>query len=130
MAYFKDLTSYTYSLHILRQYEKQIPTEGLVNVGWLDPATAPFETGPMLLGLTEKLERLCRDRGINPYMGDHDCPMCPHTRDRPMCNREIFVPNPDGGGFMCPELIGHYVRVHQYLPPEVFIRALAVMEEP
>lgn len=130
MSYFKDMTPYTYSLGFMQSNTRNPPIDGLVNIGWLDPATAPFETGPMLLGLIEKLERLCATRQINMTRGWYWCPLCPSgILGRLSGSAEIFVPNPDGGGFMCPELIGHYVRVHHYLPPEVFIRALAAMEE-
>src|SRR5262245_17422220 len=92
-------------------------------VGWLERGH-DFATGPVRSELLEKLELLFRNR----YMwvaspGVHDCDFCAHRRDAPSGAGMLWVPG-NGVLYVCPDLIRHYIRVHQYLPPEEFCEAV------
>ncbi|MCX4824617.1 hypothetical protein OG883_33135 [Streptomyces sp. NBC_01142] len=60
--------------------------------------------------------------------GYHFCPWCPARRvgarvDGPRGSAEIRVEG-NGVAYAAPELIAHYVEVHDYLPPADFVEAV------
>jgi|SRR6266700_7634791 len=120
MAFFKDLTVYTY-FHHSRVSESQ---EAL-NVGWL----AAFRYCPVGLTTREfrrKLRHLCakpqlQTRGLHYcYLGF--CKFIPRPFG-PKGSGVVFVRGATHT-FAAPELIGHYVRWHWYRPPHPFIDAV------
>ena len=147
MSYFKDLTPYTYGdrlggmLNVVKEgkYTK-VPIQGQpVNVGWMELGK-PLPIGLMSPYLIQKLEKLLVVKPVNHMMGDEFCSFCLKGRKRheveleerktiPGGSFEIFVPG-DGKTYMAPELIVHYVRVHDYLPPLEFREALEKYEIP
>ena len=72
MAYFEDLTPYTYL---------NDPNEppGTVNIGWLEPGY-PFPTGTTSEEFRIRLEQLCH-RHVNQMRGFHTCGILP-ARER------------------------------------------------
>jgi hypothetical protein len=113
----------------------------LLNVGWIDQ-TVPYNQGSIEKDLTDTLLRLCR-QPVNLTRGIHPCPFCKLSSwppigmtidDRPVTlgNGEIRV-NGDGGvTYAAPTLICHYIREHNYCPPEAFliaVRKLASIHE-
>lgn len=122
MTYLEDLSPCTY----LDKWD----TLGLVSVGWLSKDVA-FSTGPVDASVREQLARLLED----PYcpvafFGAHQCEFCtpltahPHDDSYPHGYGNLLVPG-DGTIFACPELIAHYIDVHGYRPPDVFLAAVS-----
>ena len=128
MAFFKDLTPYTY-------HRKNLVPNGL-NVGWLSEGE-PFPKGNVDSKLLDKLDELV----LNPMhlmRGVHHCEFCPPpiyrrvegkcaselVRDSPKGNGEIWVEGPGEVVFVAPVLITHYIHEHQYLPPRQFLDAV------
>lgn len=111
MAYFADLTSYSYG-----------PVEpDVLNVGWLGKGNT-FCVGPTPVAFREALRELCQ-RPINKHRGYHVCEFC-KLADPRKGNGQIRVMDQLGRVFVAPTMILHYVEAHQYLPPEVFIAAV------
>lgn len=118
MAFFEDLTPYTY-LHP----EEEPP--GTVNIGWLDRGH-PFPTGPTGDEFRAKLGRLCARR-VRQTRGFHPCCFC-NGRGRPASSAEVRVAG-NGKVYAAPSLVHHYVVAHGYRPPEEFIAAVLAWDE-
>ena len=128
MAYFADLTPYTY-------FEERSPGN-VVNVGWLDRAHE-FSRGPVPDEVLAKLFSLCK-HPVHQTRGFHVCELCPDAKVGQFAERggvrigiasaEIRVPGPDGLVYACPMLIYHYIKDHGYQPPVAFVRALDLLE--
>ncbi len=124
MAYFADLTEYTY-----RADEAQ---PSALNVGWLEQPSA-FPVGPPSEETLEVLWACC-GVATNPMRGLHDCAFCGpehrcHIAARSgeriwLGSAEIRVFSADGQVYAAPNLIYHSVRRHHYSPPDAFLRAL------
>lgn len=109
MTYFADLTPYAYF---------PAHAAGEINVGWLD-TSYPFPTGVTSPDFRVHLTRLCATQMAMLTRGFHCCPFCPERVANG--SAEIRVVGPSGTIYAAPQLIGHYVEVHDYLPPEDFI---------
>jgi len=125
MAYFPDLSEYTYMQCRIRP--------GLVNVGWLDRAHV-FTTGALNEPVLERLWQFCRASVVHTR-GSHGCEFCqpPHrgllsvTRGAEtlkLSSAEIRVFRADGRVYAAPDLIYHYVTQHGYCPPPEFVSAM------
>ena len=126
MAYFEDLTPYTY-----RAGETHI-----LNVGWLE-ASKGFLRGPVPFRFAMRLQKLS-ETPVNVMRGLHYCDLCippqdiieqePSYEEVWELNRcgsgEVRVRNAAGTCFAAPALVWHYVAEHQYQPPEAFIDAV------
>ena len=90
-------------------------------VGWLERGR-PFATGPAAPGVYQRLTELLVEPW-NPYLffGFHSCDLCRYEGTYGM--RNLFVPA-DGVVYVCPELVVHYMKAHDYGPPEEFFRAV------
>ena len=127
MAHFLDLTPYVYGPSCASAEER------VVNVGWLAEADN-FRRGKFGGRLLEKLLRLC-NRQVNITRGLHRCPFCGKSPIRiPFGENEILLGSAeirvwgsDGIVFAAPTLIYHYIRDHDYMPPDEFVNALAVL---
>jgi hypothetical protein len=122
MAYFADLTGYTYS-----------PSQAgpnVLNVGWLDQAV-PYQKGPVDSDIVEALLRLCK-KPVNLTRGFHRCPFCKPRSCPPISmtvdnqrvslgSAEIRVTSENGVVYAAPTLIGHYIEEHEYRPPDEFL---------
>ena len=121
--YFSDLTPYIY------MGEK--PRPDLLNVGWLDEHH-DYPRGQIGVDMLETLAKHC----TNPFRkmrGFHFCPFCRSLitaqleRDRPLKqlgSAEIRVRADKGVIYASPDLIYHYAKDHDYLPPAEFLDAL------
>jgi hypothetical protein len=128
MAYYPDLSPYTYS--------GVVP--GLINIGWLGGGK-PFLKGLVERRTLAKIGRLCGSPS-NLTRGFHVCPWCderPTKEDflgdgqlRMLGNGEIHV---SAGGihwvYSAPTLIYHYIVRHRYLPPKEFLDAVELLIE-
>jgi hypothetical protein len=122
-VYYPDLSVYEYNRR---------PVPGVKNVGWLDTEHA-FETGSLPSSTLIKIRWLASERRVCQSRGFHECPFCVLEHEDADWSRrssaEIWVPDPDTGGFFAaPELVGHYVEAHGYLPPPVFVAAVDRLE--
>lgn len=116
MAYFPDLTPYTYST--------RMPTEDrrppLLNVGWLDHQH-DYPKGTTPEAFRERLMIFCE----NPPLlwvscGYHPCPFC---GDQIKCSAEIRIPGKDVE-YCAPSIVEHYIIDHGYRPPDAFVDAV------
>jgi len=118
--YFPDLSPYTY-----------FPTNeiNLLNVGWLDaaePYPAAKATGQFLIALFS-----CCISLVQLTRGFHVCPFC-QIQQRwgirevlggkvvKAGSGEIRVSGSNGIVYAAPDLVYHYVREHEYDPPDEF----------
>jgi len=125
MAYFADLTEYSYGS--VRFEEGSAP---VLNVGWL-AASHPFPIAEPEPEFVRALLRCCR-RPVSLYRGFHVCDLCDvqifkmpvvsyEGRRVHVGNGEVCVLGPDGSWYTAPTLVAHYVLKHHYSPPEQFI---------
>jgi hypothetical protein len=128
MAYYPDLSPYTYS----RIWGDQ----PILNVGWLDTEHT-YSQGTVPDPFWDRLWTFCRQPVFRSY-GSHGCGFC-QTLWRPiyeqredetlnLSSAQVRVVDQDGTVYAAPDLIYHYVVAHHYRPPEKFIQA--VMETP
>ena len=125
MAYFADLTDYSYGVEQLEEGSAPI-----ANVGWLEVGH-PFPTAEPEREFVKSLIRCCR-RSVRLYRGFHVCDLCPaHAHEMLIMsfegrrlhvgNGEVCVSGPDGRWYTAPTLVAHYVMTHKYAPPEQFV---------
>lgn len=123
MAYYEDLSPYTYSRH----------DQEMVNVGWLD-REHEYSRGDVDTDTLTKLLSLA-DRERNVMRGVQDCQFC--HEESPMLvedvssklrtylgTGEIRVEDDIGRIYAAPTLIYHYISAHNYRPPEEFLKAV------
>ena len=122
MAYFADFTPYTYGYGY-----GMIGKLPALNIGWLS-AAYPYPTG-------EPDDRILDDiiglNVYNLYRGSHICDLGCDVKiignKRPpgiSGNGEFRVMGTDGIVYAAPVLVHHYIKVHQYAPPQEFIDAV------
>lgn len=128
MTYFEDLSDYNY-------LGPACYRDGTKNVGWLKmgyrfPVALPSEE------LLEALWRYCKI-SVGQTRGIHSCDFCKdelwYVAERDgeklmIGSSEIRVFSKSGTIYAAPTLIFHYVKSHNYSPPEEFVQA--VLEEP
>lgn len=134
MAYFADLTPYTYIRRTARENE--------LNVGWLGDQQ-DFPQGRVPEEVLEKIFALCRTP-VNQTRGFYRCLLCPDkglnrnpgytvVRDGItllLGSAEIRVNSKSGKSYACPTMIYHYIKDHSYKPPEEFINAVLDLSVP
>lgn len=130
MTFFADLTPYAYR-------NTTGPGARLLHVGWLDPSH-PFPTAEPDASLVERLGELCASATCARSRGFFRCrlPRCRggrqelglivtiDGRDVRLGSAELWIPFEAGTWFAAPDLIYHYVRDHEYQPPQEFLRAV------
>lgn len=131
MTYFPDLSNYTY----IPARPNTVPT---FNVGWLDTCV-DFPIAPPADELLERIWRFCAI-SVSPTRGLHGCPFCAPARvnftergDSKLLlgSAELRVFTADGkAAFAAPNLIYHYIAVHEYCPPATFLEALGAGPQP
>jgi hypothetical protein len=124
MAFFPDLTPYAYPIGS----DKGIA----LNVGWLSNEH-PYPQGDVPEEFVRRLWLYCkvpvnRTRGFSNCELSSQCPW-PVTAEMMgeklrLGSAEIRVLGKDSVIFAAPDMIFHYVTVHHYCPPDVFIRAV------
>jgi hypothetical protein len=118
MAWFEDLTPY--------EYDREVDPS-VLNIGWLD-ADYPFPQGKTPVDFQNALRDLCA-RPMRLHRGFHRCQFCAadeRTRvDWPRIgNGQIRVRGSSGVWYAAPTMVHHYVVVHHYRPPDVFLDAV------
>ena len=93
-----------------------------LNVGWLE-AGRPYLRGSIPPGVIEKLKAIQTVQRMNVCLGVHDCDLCP-PGEGDEGNGEIRIPGSAGVAYAAPLLVTHYIAVHDYLPPAVFVEAV------
>ena len=94
----------------------------LIAIGWLE-SEKMFNHGQIFDEIYARLESLLE----NPwqpwiYRGLHECSLCVEdVKARGYQN--LFIPG-DGVLYVCPEMILHYIKIHQYQPPDEFCNAV------
>jgi hypothetical protein len=130
--FFADLTPY--------EYGYEMPRSNILNVGWLARGHV-FPVGEVPKALIDALRRLVTSPE-NLYRGYHSCEFCPDPPvvvsstglrvssppGETMGNGEIRVAGARGKIYVAPVLVAHYVQVHNYVPPERFIRAVMAID--
>lgn len=129
--FFNDLSDYSYYL--------KKPVSNVKNVGWLD-TNHVFPVGKSSKRFLLKLERIISSQGVtnvhvNQIRGVHVCALsksCQHVvvgnGKVGLGSSEVWIPSDDGQYFFsAPSLIFHYIRDHDYLPPQEFIDAVEKM---
>ncbi|MFB8242828.1 hypothetical protein ACFC58_40465 [Kitasatospora purpeofusca] len=126
MTYYPDGSPYVY----------RAPTEGMVNIGWLDRAHE-YQRGEVPEEVVDGLLRLITEPD-NQTRGLHECHFCgviflmvdnPHAKNGAslMGSAEIHVRgSSDDTVFAAPTLVIHYVLEHGYRPPDEFLDAVEV----
>jgi len=137
MAYFKDLSLYSYS----KGETSILPA---FNIGWLSKDQS-FIAGETSQQFREKLYGFCVDENLVLVMrGFHKCEFCELSYD------EWLKTHPDYGKsakfmglgtgeirvigksviYAAPSLIYHYISTHDYMPPQEFIEAILTGPQP
>lgn len=124
MVYYADLTPY--------RYEEAEPRLGVYHVGWLD-AEHDYPQGKVSVELVHKLTELAATKAVRRMRGIHECELCSGREIRIVYEgrphllgcAEIWIPARSGEVYAAPDLIVHYVRDHDYLPPKQFLDAVA-----
>lgn len=124
MSYFADLTPYAYIRSLANAKE--------LNVGWLSRWHS-FPKGSVSNEVLTKVFLLCKSP-VNKTKGFHTCEFCrgnawgvPVERDGThltLGSAEIRVTGRSGIQYACPDMIYHYMKDHQYKPPQEFIDAV------
>jgi hypothetical protein len=124
MAYYEDLALCDYF---------GLAEQRLVAVGWID-ANHAYAKGPVTVECFGSLSRLVA-KAWQPFAvaGRHVCQLCVFTGGPSeiwadgdtisMGSTNVFVPS-DDWVYVAPSLVLHYIDAHQYLPPDVFWRAV------
>jgi hypothetical protein len=123
MAYFPDLSDYTYARWGVHP--------GTKAVGWL-AAGHPVPTSVPSEELLDRLWQFCKV-SVAQLRGIHECDLCNvegvefverGSETLLLATSEIRVFGTAGEVYAAPTLIYHYVAVHHFTPPDEFLRAL------
>lgn len=109
----KDLTPYT--------YRKIKGLENAIAIGWLEGEDLYQNSGEV----DSEVVKLLKKYSVkNLCMGVHMCEYCKQdSKSISNGNGEIWVVK-DGKLYIAPYLIIHYIKDHNYKPPEEFIDAV------
>jgi hypothetical protein len=123
MTYFTDLSDYEYFEDYIRP--------NTINVGWLAKDHC-FKKNPPTESDLDLVWDMCRVL-VAKTRGLHRCEFC-DSNEHMVSERkgtslllgasEIRVFSPDGTIYAAPNLIFHYMAIHQYEPPPQFLYAL------
>jgi len=124
MSYFEDRSDYTYHDSFFHRATTK-------NIGWLD-ATHEFSKVAPAEQELDLIWTYCKV-SVAQMRGLHDCELCPPNasnyvkrHDEPLLlgSAEIRVFGKNGIIYAAPNLVYHYVSIHDYKPPDEFLRAL------
>lgn len=97
----------------------------LISIGWLNN-DFDFPTGFVTWNFFSKLCELAQNPW-QPFLfrGYHHCELCqfPNHQETYKASNNLFIPF-NNVIYVAPEMILHYINVHHYLPPAVFIEAV------
>ncbi|MED7952102.1 hypothetical protein ACFWOG_20770 [Kitasatospora sp. NPDC058406] len=120
-------------------YEYDEPSEGMVNVGWLD-GSHEYSEGDVPDDVVDGLLRLAINP-VNLTRGFHTCDLCnrfylkvqnPHSASGTtlLGTAEIHVRGDANTVFAAPDLVIHYILDHGYSPPLPFQTAVLALYAP
>ncbi len=117
MAWYEDLATCGNSPYENNYFSVWHPSL-LRAVGWLEYGK-PYSTGVIDVQVLNRLTEL-RVNAWEPvhFSGYHRCDLCSGEQG-PVGINNLFIPG-DGFLYVSPELIVHYITVHQYAPPAEF----------
>jgi len=125
MAYFKDLSDYSY-------FRSGFCCAGMKNIGWLERGH-DFEEATPDEGILDLLWEHCKI-SVAQTRGIHECDLCAPPKTVYASRKELVrfllgtseirVFSKKGEKYAAPTLIYHYVHAHHYKPPDEFLRAL------
>jgi len=122
MTYYEDLSEYSYHSGMFYRSKTR-------NIGWLGMGYK-FEQAEPSDELLEKLWLFCKI-SVAQMRGIHECEFCRDDSYYAERNGEMLLLGTSeirvfSGGeiYAAPTLIYHYVKSHNYRPPDEFIRAL------
>ena len=104
-------------------------------IGWL--GKDPIPTGDVPTGLVPALVKLARSHSRLRTRGYHHCCYCDLDtvaipseggREFRLGSAEIWISGERGTVYRAPDLIIHYIRDHQYRPPQEYIDAVMAVE--
>lgn len=133
LVFYEDLTEYDYLAEdSFTDRESGFyalwyrPTYTRLNVGWLE-AGQPHPTGPVPAGFLGTLKAVQKIQWMNECLGTHECDFCP-PGEGPEGNGEVRIPGAPGIAYAAPFLVTHYIAVHGYQPPNVFVDAVLAVD--
>jgi hypothetical protein len=125
MAYFSDGTAYSYLAN---------SKEDAINVGWLD-SDHGYDRGTLPTDLLDLIFELCKTP-VRKTRGFHQCPFCSKpefgvlavhgTESARLGSAEIRL-KCGNVVYAAPDMLFHYVKDHDYLPPAAFVECLSSM---
>jgi hypothetical protein len=121
----------------LKPYQRHLPFEipEVLTVGWLEPEH-DYPRGTVSTQIVEKIkgiivEKTTADPIVNQMRVAHRCNFCkaePEDISFPkspfMGSTEIWIPGKKGKIYAAPNMIYHYIKDHNYLPPQEFLDAV------
>jgi len=119
--YFPDLSPY--------RFGDAPPFERVLRIGWLE-AGHDYQRGAVDDEVMAKLTEIKASRWPTLFhfgliRGSYSCTLCPKG-DRAGCSTELLIQNAEkpGSYFGCLSMIDHFIRDHNYKPPEVFLSSV------
>lgn len=105
----------------LKQKNQPIQTFKFIAVGYLI-LDEEFEKGKVPKEFIEKL-RLLWSEGITlASLGYHTCEFCKGKNKATSSSEKTLIDKENNIQYIFPEMIFHYIEVHNYLPPLNFIK--------
>jgi hypothetical protein len=101
--YYVDLTPYEYDVARMANS---------VNIGWLDKGK-DYKKGEVPNGFFNKLSNAFI---YGRHKGFHTCPFCGNAH-----SSNVLYVKGNGKTYIFPEMLSHYIRKHEYKPPQEFI---------
>ena len=124
--YYPDLTPYEYC------YDENSSKQTLLNIGWLDELHS-YPKGNVDENILKKIGLICK-RKVQATRGPHQCQFCNNSSFGmsveiegelvPLGCAEIRVKGGNNVTYAAPDLIYHYIKDHNYLPPKEFLDAV------
>jgi hypothetical protein len=126
--YFNDLSPYSY---LGRE-----PEADKLTIGWLD-SEHEFPRGAVQKHILDRILALCF-KPVNQTRGFHQTPFLHPSpvgylveyngKQMLLGSAEILVPGKNGKSYAAPNLIYHYIKDCNYLPPQEFLDALEALK--
>ena len=130
MSYFPDLSPYCYHVQKINP--------NVLSIGWLDKSHT-FRQGSTSEELLKRLWMFCQ-WPVQKARGFYDCELCEEATSPLIVRREdveirlgaaeLRIPGKNNIIYAAPDLIYHYVTVHEYTPPDEFVEAVLLAPLP
>jgi len=122
----KDMQTIDWWHDPLLAFDKTIPEKfKAICIGWIQNEN--YTNGIISNNDMKLLGELCNHCKIDQgWLGYHTCTICNNFEDR----GEVLLRTDDDRYYVMPHMILHYVRDHQYKPPDQFIEDLRKYKMP